>query len=256
MRPKVSVIMPAYNGEKTIEDSVCSVLSQTFSEFELIIINDCSTDNTLRQVYKIAEEDSRIKIYTNQENLGVAETRNTGISLASGDYISFIDSDDIWVKEKLELQLDYLNKTGADLCYSSYEFINIYGERIGHLYKVPLSITYKQLLCENVIGCSTVLIKKEILPTSPFTSKYFHEDYVLWLKLLKDQKSAVGINKPLVQYRVGGRSSNKINAAYHRWKIYRNEEKLSFLVSVYYLSAYAFNGLNKAIMRNLNNSHN
>ena len=101
MSLKVSVIMPAYNSEKTIEDSVYSVLDQTFGDFELIIINDCSSDNTFGKIYKIAEEDPRVRIYSNQKNLGVAETRNKGISLASGDLISFIDSDDIWDREKL-----------------------------------------------------------------------------------------------------------------------------------------------------------
>jgi len=244
---KVSVIMPAYNSEKTIEDSVYSVLDQTFGDFELIIINDCSSDNTFGKIYKIAEEDPRVRIYSNQKNLGVAETRNKGISLASGDLISFIDSDDIWDREKLEIQLDFLNKTDADFCCSSYEFIDINGEKIGKSYNVPSLLTYEQLLRENVIGCSTVLLKKEILPPAPFKSNYFHEDYVLWLKLLKKQIKAVGISRPLVKYRIGGRSSNKLKASCYRWKIYRKEERLPFIKSLFYFSIYFFNGLKKTV---------
>ena len=123
-------------------------------------------------------------------------------------------------------------------------FIDVNGEKIGKSYNVPSLISYEQLLRENVIGCSTVLLKKEILPPAPFKSNYFHEDYVLWLKLLKKQIKAVGISRPLVKYRIGGRSSNKIKAACYRWKIYRKEERLPFIKSLFYFSIF-FNGLKK-----------
>lgn len=243
---KISIIMPAYNASQYIEKAIQSVIGQTLKEWELIVVNDASTDNTAEIVRRLAVQDVRIALHENESNLGVSETRNRGIELAIGEYIAFLDSDDVWVHDKLQCQLVALQRTPADLCFTSYAVMRENGEP-AIFYRVPQKIDYVGLLKENVIGCSTVMLTCSSLGRHRFETEFFHEDYVLWLKLLKSQCIAVGIDQLLVQYRTGGRSHNKINAAKNRWKIYRKCEKLSLPMAAYCLFNYCCNGIKKHI---------
>lgn len=243
---KISVIMPAYNAAQYIEKAIQSVIGQTIKSWELIIVNDASTDNTSEIVRRMAAQDMRIVLHENKINLGVSETRNRGIGLAVGEYIAFLDSDDIWEHDKLQRQLEALQRTHADLCFTSYAVMHENGEQ-AIPYRVPQNIDYVGLLKENVIGCSTVLLKRSSLGEHRFETGFFHEDYVLWLKLLKGNCIAVGIDELLVQYRTGGRSHNKVNAAKNRWRIYRKCEKLSLPMATYFFLNYCCNGLKKHI---------
>lgn len=246
--PLVTVIMPIYNNMNTVKQSVDSVLSQTMPDFELFIIDDGSTDKTFEIIKELAERDQRINILKNGCNLGVAATRNKALDLVRSKYIAFLDSDDIWSKDKLEKQISLLEKTNSDLCYTSYDFIDSSGKPLKRApYIVPLKTDYRDMLCENVIGLSTVLIRSDALGGSKFDSRWFHEDYVLWLTLLRDGKIACGVQDVLVTYRMGGRSSNKINVARNRWKIYREHQKFSIIMSLYYFCCYAFNSIKKRI---------
>jgi teichuronic acid biosynthesis glycosyltransferase TuaG len=178
--------------------------------------------------------------------MGTAKSRNIGVLHAKGKYIAFIDSDDLWHKDKIEKQVRLLAKKNSDLCYTASVIVDkntILGKRT-----VPLKTDYKKLLKENTIACSSVLIKKDKL--LPFDSRYFHEDYALWLRLLKNGCKAVGINKPLLCYHLGGRSADKKNAAKHRWEIYRKSEQFGVLKSAYYFLFYACNGLLNALKIN------
>lgn len=244
MEELVSVIIPIYNGELTIKRTVKSVLNQSYSNIEVIIIDDCSTDNSYNIIENIAQNDKRIKLYHNEINLGVSKTRNIGINFASGEFIAFLDSDDVWKKDKLKRQLCYMNKTQIDICYTGYEII---GESDGEsiIYKVPKYIDYAGLLKENIICCSSVVIKSDLLRENHFNDEFFHEDFVLWLQLLKLGIKASGIQESLVIYRKGGRSANKIKAAKNRWIIYRKSERLTFLQSMYYFLCYTINGIKK-----------
>lgn len=242
--PLVSVIMPAYNSAQTLDEAVSSVLSQTFSDWELIIVDDASQDETARLACGWAEKDRRIRLVQNDGNLGVAASRNRGCALAAGVYIAFLDSDDRWLPQKLERQAALLETAGAGLCYSSYLTHNPALPGRDRLYRVPPAVDYQGLLRENVVGCSTVLLRRELLKDG-FPSGYFHEDYVLWLRLLREGCTFCGIAEPLVIYRTGGRSANKFRAARHRWDIYRRSERLSFPASLYYLLCYFFLALRK-----------
>lgn len=241
---KISVVMAAYNAARHIEKAIRSVIEQTIQDWELIVIDDASTDNTAELVCRLAQGDLRIALHQNERHSGVSETRNRGIDLAVGEYIAFLDSDDIWKRDKLQRQLEALRLTHADLCYTAYTVTRENGQQ-SICYRVPHTIDYMGLLKENVIGCSTVLLKRSRLGNHPFETGYFHEDYVLWLKLLKGTCTAVGINELLVQYRMGGRSQSKANAAKHRWRIYRQCEKLSFPIASYCFLNYFYNGLKK-----------
>lgn len=246
--PLVSVVMPTYNSINTVERSIESVLYQTMQDFELIIIDDGSHDNTFVIITEMAKKDLRIKILKNDCNIGVAAARNRALKIASGKYIAFLDSDDIWAKEKLKKQIALLEKTDGDICFTSYGFVNTAGIPIRRApYIVPLKIDYHGMLRENVIGLSTALVRLDVLKGVEFDSRWFHEDYALWLLLLRNGKTAWGLQEVLVTYRTGGRSSNKINVAKNRWKIYREHEGLSVIKSLYYFCCYAINGIKKRL---------
>ncbi len=248
MRNLVSIIVPVYNASKTIEKTIKSVLNQSYNNFEIIIIDDSSTDKTFEIIEKLGKNDRRILIYKNKDNLGVALTRNLGIAIAKGEFIAFLDSDDIWNPLKLQLQLENIKRYDIDLSYTSYKLINDTNDSEGKIRFVPKNIEYKTLLKENIICCSTVLLKKDLILKYKFKSNYFHEDFVLWLQLLKDGFKFRGINEVLVLYRKGGRSSDKIKALKNRWIVYRKSEKLNIIVSLYYMIFYMINGIKKYYM--------
>jgi teichuronic acid biosynthesis glycosyltransferase TuaG len=246
MSPLVSVIMPAYNCVHTVEQSVCSIIDQTMSDFELIIIDDGSSDQTFDLLMRLKQRDPRITVLRNDRNIGVAATRNRAIDMANGKYIAFLDSDDIWKSDKLEKQIALLNKENGDLCFTSYEFFDVSGMPISQTpYIAPKKTNYYNMLRENEIGLSTVLIRRDALQGVRFEKQWFHEDYVLWLTLLRMGKTAWGLQEVLVTYRLGGRSSNKFKAAKNRWRIYRSYEKLSFVTSLYFFCYYIYNGIKK-----------
>ena len=245
--PKVSVIMPAYNAEKYIEEAIKSVLNQTMSDLELIIIDDCSKDHTMKIIGKIAQDDSRICVKKNEINSGVAKTRNLGLTLSKGKYVAFIDSDDIWHNDKLEKQLVLAEQSQADIIYSTYSLINEQGTKMYNEFVVPAKVDFGQMLKCNFIGCSTVMMKREVTENYKFDTSFFHEDYVLWLQLLKEGYKAVGVVESLVDYRViqTSKSANKLKSAKHRWEIYRKSVGLSFVKSAICSAKYAVGGIRK-----------
>lgn len=241
---KVSIIMPAYNAEQSIGAAIQSVCGQTFSDWELIVVDDASIDKTAEIVQEISAKDKRVLLFIIPHNVGVAAARNHGLSLCTGEYVAFLDSDDIWHKDKLQRQLVALTQTNADLCFTAYNIVRQSGTPV-ITYDVPSTIDYQGLLKENVMGCSTVLLRSSSLGDVRFKTFFFHEDYVLWLEMLRNGCRAVGVQQPLVYYRLGGRSDNKINAAKERWNIYRKSEHLSLIKSFYYFCIYCKRGLRK-----------
>ena len=241
-----SVVMPAYNSEKYIAEAIESVIKQTYTNWELLIINDCSTDNTEEIIKSYLQKDTRIKLIKQKENQGVANARNTGIEKAKGRYIAFLDADDYWNKEKLQKQIQILQTSNADITYTAYLMIDETGKTIKKR-SVKKTLKLKDLLKENSIIFSSVVCKKERLMDKNFKSEWYHEDYIFLLDLSKESKNFVGINENLMQYRVHqrGRSFNKQSAAKYRWKIYREHLGLNLLKSMYYFIAYAWNGIRK-----------
>lgn len=244
--PLVSVIMPAYNAEKYIEEAALSVLQQTYTNLELIIVNDCSTDNTLNLINALALHDQRIFVLNNASNLGCADSRSSALRRAKGEYIAFCDSDDVWAKDKLKKQLHYIKKRNADMVFTAYAMIAGDGSFIKRRDAKDI-IDMDDLLKENSIIFSTTLFKKASLAGLQFDGSWFHEDYVFLLECLQRKLKFVGIDEILVLYRVHsqGRSQEKINAAKHRWKIYRKFLRLSLGKSLCCFFQYALNGLKK-----------
>lgn len=244
--PKVTVIMPAYNAEAYIGGAIRSVRAQGERDWELLVIDDGSGDGTWAAAVEAAGDDERIRLLKNPENMGAAATRNRGLDLAQGEYVAFLDCDDLWAPEKLERQWALLDRTGGDLCYSGYRLVDETGA-VRRNYPVPAQVSYEALLRENVIGCSTVVLRRSALGDSRFDSAYFHEDYVLWLTLLSRGCRAVGCTEFLAdwRYRPDSRSFSKGNAARQRWRIYRRYLKLPLWKSLWYFGGYALAGLKK-----------
>lgn len=245
--PLISVIMPAYNAEKYISQAIGSVLAQTEQHWELLVIDDCSGDKTVEIVERFVRQDERIRLLINEQNQGTAYSRNRGFDLCRGAYVALLDSDDLWRPEKLEKQLAYAERSGADLIYTSYALID--GEEGSWLrdYRVPESTSLDKMLLENMIGCSTVLLRRELIQKFRFTTQFFHEDYAMWLGMLRSGYRAAGVTEVLVDYRLhrNSRAANKFRAARNRWEIYRSMMGLSVGKSLSCLLHYSLSGIRK-----------
>ena len=243
----ISIIIPAYNAEKTIDEAIQSVFQQTYQKWELIIINDCSSDKTEEFVKKYLDQNNKIIFLNNEKNLGVSATRNKGIAASKGEWIAFLDSDDKWNSEKLEKQVRLIKKNKmADLVFTGIAFINHRGLVSQYLLEVPESIGYRQLLKQNLIYCSSVMVKKELVINYRMQNDKMHEDYAVWLQLLKDGYHAFGINEPLLIYRVSenSKSRNKRYAAKMTYRVYRFM-KLNCIECVYFFMIYAVRNIYK-----------
>lgn len=243
----ISVVMPVYNSRRFLPEAVKSVLVQSYDSFELILVDDCSTDGSGALIEELALSDSRIRIIKNRENLGVARTRNIGIAAATGDYIALLDSDDIWTADKLQRQLSIAEKENCDIVYCSYGFIDESGAQIKKPFLVPDSTNYNNMLAKSVISCSTAFIRSRLLKDHPFDPCIYHEDYALWMELLAVPAKACGDAKVLAYYRQvsGSRNARKVHAAQERWSIYRDVLHLGYIKSAWAFLRYAVNGIIK-----------
>lgn len=243
----VSIIMPAYNAERTIDEAIQSVCQQTYGIWELIIVNDCSSDGTECIVTQYMQKDNRIHLINNKQNAGVSEARNIGITSSNGKWIAFLDSDDKWKNEKLEKQVKLLTeKPLTDLVFTGSAFINQQGVFSKYILNVPEKIKYRQLLKQNIISCSSVVVRKKLAQNYRMQYDDMHEDYAVWLQILKAGYFAAGINEPLLIYRISdhSKSSNKKIAAKMTFKVYRFMN-LNYIKSVYFFLHYAVKSINK-----------
>lgn len=241
----VSIIMPVYNSEKYIEDAVNSILKQTYNNWELIIVNDCSTDNSSKIINRFCENDSRIKVYHLEKNVGVSRARNYGIENSNGEYIAFLDSDDFWDEKKLKLQINFMLENNYDFTYTSYTLIDQNGKKIKDIF-VAEDVNYFQLLKGNIITCSTVILNKKRIGDIRMP-QIKHEDYATWLNISKNGFNAYGVKEPLVYYRKQDNSitANKLQSAVWTWNIYRRHQNLSLIKSLYYFINYSVKGFIK-----------
>ena len=244
--PQVSVIMPAFNSRAYIAKAIESVQEQTWQGiWELLIIDDASTDDTEKVVCPYLK-DTRIHYLRQKQNAGVAAARNQGIAQAKGEYVAFLDSDDWWAPQKLELEMERLARTGAALCCTGRELVDASGESTGRCISVPEQITYRMLLHTNLIPCGSVVLRTELARKFQFVHDEYHEDYILWLKVLRTYGPAEGINQPLLKCRQsqGGKSRNKLKSARMQYGSYRF---LGYgrLRSFYYMVFYTMHGILK-----------
>lgn len=241
---KVSIITPLYDSSRWLAKTYLSIQNQTYQNWELIIVDDLSTDDSYQIAQNLAATDSRIKVFQLNSNGGAAMARNKAIELAKGRFIAFLDSDDLWHSEKLEKQVNFMLKNEIAFSYTAYEKIDEQGTPYQTML-VPEKINYNSLLKTNVIGCLTAMYDTEILGKVYMPTSTKREDFATWLQILKKVEYAYGLNESLAQYRVydAQSSSKKVNMARENWRLYKDIEKLGISKSVYYFAHYSIHGL-------------
>lgn len=242
----VSIITPSYNCESHISETIESVILQSYQNWEMLIVDDCSVDESRSRILEFTKKENRIKLIQLSENGGAAVARNKAIELATGRYIAFLDSDDKWKPKKLEKQIAFMQKTGIAFSYTAYDVIDEEGTKMTEFIP-PKSLTYHDLLKTCSIGCLTAVYDTQQLGKVYMPLFRKRQDYGLWLDILKKTPEARGILEPLAEYRIrkDSISSNKINAAKYQWSIYRDLERLNFLKTLYYFIHYTINGMRK-----------
>ena len=245
--PLVSVIMPAHNAERFLEEAIQSVISQTVTDWELLVIDDCSSDNTRQIAAEFSQKDPRIRLLANEQNMGVAKTRNRGLDLCSGQYVALLDSDDYWKPQLLEKMISRAKETEADIVYCSYELVSKEGEKVCKDFLVPPTTRFEDSIVRSVISCSTVLLTKQFAMTHRFPTNTYHEDIALWFKSLQEGATAAGVTEVLASYRQhnDSRSAGKLKSAMRRWTIYRNFLKMPIHKTISAMIRYGYYGVIK-----------
>lgn len=240
----VSVIIPVYNGARYIRQALDSALAQDVPA-EILVIDDGSEDN-LDEVMREYQQYPQIRYMKNEQNLGVAETRNRGVSLAAGEYVAFLDADDVWEEGKLKKQLALIREKGTVICSSARELMKPDGTLTGYIIPVKTEYAFKDILGGNPINCSSVLVKTEVAREFPMHHDDSHEDYLMWLEILKKYGKGCAVNEPLLKYRVSetGKSGSKLHSAKMTYKTYRY---MGFgpVRSCLYFIGYAVQGFKK-----------
>ncbi|WP_104384584.1 glycosyltransferase family 2 protein [Sphingobacterium sp. HMA12] len=236
----VSIVTPLHNGEQYVAQTIDSVLSQTYQFWELIIVDDCSSDGGPDLVKEYMLRDSRIKLIESDTNSGPAISRNKAIEASNGKYIAFLDSDDLWTNDKLEVQINFMKANNAYFTFSYYDQIAEDGKFIKNVNNLPEKVDYLSSIKSNKIGCLTAVYDVAYFGKVYMEDIAKRQDYTLWLKLLKKVKNAYCVPKILAHYRIreNSVSSNKFKLVKFHWHIYRHIEGHSFIRSLYFISNY------------------
>lgn len=248
MTPLVSIIMPSYNAERYIAQSIESVLAQTYQNWELLITDDCSMDRTVDIVKEFCVKDKRINLLESKEHHGPGDTRNLSINRATGRFIAFIDNDDVWFPEKLEKQIPYMLENGYAFTYTGYEMVTESGES-KHIVNT-IGVLNPQIYMRNTaIGCASVILDHDIVGEFQMFVNDTSDDMTLWLSLMHRGFLAYPYPEILMKYRVRNHSasSNKFVAARDVWRVYRKIEKLSWPKALINFVCYSFNAVKKHV---------
>ncbi len=248
----VSIVVPVYNAEKFIAQTMDCVRAQTYSEWELLLVEDQSKDGTVSVIEKYLEEtgDTRIRLIRQPQNAGAAKARNAGISMASGRFLAFLDADDFWLPEKLQKQVAFMEEKQVAFGFMSYEFADENGVGLGTVVHVPATITYREALKNTTIFTTTVMfdttrISKELISFPAIKS----EDTALWWKILRTGVVGYGLDENLVKYRRSAQtlSSNKVEAMRRIWNLYRKSEGMGIVSSAWHFCFWALNAVRRRI---------
>lgn len=242
--PLVSVIMPAYRCSDTISRALDSALAQDVAK-EILVIDDCSPDE-LGRVMREYRDRTEVVYVCNEKNMGAAATRNRGVQMARGRYVAFLDADDWWETGKLRRQIDRMEREHAVLCSTGRELVTPDGRLTGRVIGVRPEITYRSLLRHNCINCSSVVLRTEVAREFPMDHEDSHEDYIMWLRILKRYGRAVAIDEPLLKYRLSssGKSGSKLQSAAMTYQVYRYTG-FGRIAAIWRFLVYAVNGVVK-----------
>ncbi len=238
----VSVITPTFNSEQFIAKTITSIVEQTYQHWELIIVDDASTDKTRTIIEAFAKKDNRITLITHAQNQGAGIARNTAVKNAKGDYIAFLDADDLWRPNKLEIQLQFMKENNVNVCFSSYELINENGESLNKIIEALPSLSYKKQLKCNYIGNLTGMYNAKALGKLPISKLRKRQDWVMWLDILKKAGMAKGIKESLAYYRVRkeSMSASKMELITYNYLVYRKALGFGFIKSTIYLLRFLY----------------
>ena len=241
----ISIIIPYYKKRYYIRQTLQSILKQDYKHFEILLIYDDEDQTDLVLLKKLSKNDKRIKLIVNKKNIGAGMSRNKAIKLSKGNYIAFIDADDIWHRNKLQQQISFMKKNQINLCHTSYYIVNRNNKKIG--LREAKELKFKSLLKSCDIGLSTVMVKKKLLKNNFFPNLKTKEDYVLWLKLTKKKNTFYFIKKPLTSWRSldNSLSSSIIQKLIDGYNVYRIYMKQSFVQSIKSLFILSINFLKK-----------
>ncbi|MED4206684.1 teichuronic acid biosynthesis protein TuaG [Neobacillus mesonae] len=247
--PLISIITPSYNASLTIVETIESVRKQTFQDWEMVIVDDCSTDDTPAILKRYEQEDERIQVIYLKHNSGAAVARNEALKHAKGRFVAFLDSDDRWKPEKLERQLRFMLSNNYAFTFTGYEFFTNEGIPLNKQVAAPSRISYNDMLKNTIIGCLTVMIDRYKVGPIQMPNIRTRQDLATWLAILKKGIPAFGLNENLAEYRIGNPSisKNKWKAAKMNWYVYRKLEKLNVVKACWCFSHYAFYAVMKRI---------
>lgn len=240
MKDLISIITPTYNCGKFIGETIESVIKQTYENWEMIIVDDCSTDNTKEVVEGYIQKDNRIKYHLLETNSGAAVARTRAMELAQGDYMAFLDSDDLWMSNKLESQLRFMKDNNYNFTCTEYEQIDEQSNLLGKIIKVKNKTNYNGVLLSCPVGNSTVMYNVREMGKFKVPNIRKRNDDALWLQMLKKEKYIYGMKETLMQYRIRANSisSNKLDLVKYHWYLYREIEHLSILRSTFHICCW------------------
>ena len=242
----VSIITPAFRAASFIGETIKSVIAQTYPNWEMLIAEDCSPDDTREVIRQWALVEPRVRLVAMERNGGPALARNAALELAEGRWIAFLDSDDLWLPDKLERTIAQAQAHQAALVFTGFRRLSADGSTTGRYVSVPSTLSYRQLLGNTAIATSTVLLDRNVVGEVRMKKTYY-DDFDCWLQILKRGHLAFGLDDDLMRYRVMNQSvsRNKRRSALHVWRAYRDIEKLNLPLSLWYFSRYAIRGLLK-----------
>jgi len=249
-QPLVSIVVPVYNAEKFLADTIESVQAQTYGSWELLLVDDCSNDKSVTIIKKYQKDDKRIKLIRMVQNSGAALSRNAGVNKCKGRFIAFLDADDLWHPEKIARQISFMLQNEIAFSFTGYEFADQDGVPNGKKVYVPASLTYRQALKNTTISTiATMFDMTKLAKASISMPNIKSEDTATWWNILRQGHTAYGLNEILSFYRRSSntQSANKFTATKQTWRLYREHQNFNFVISFYYFCWYLFNAVRRRI---------
>lgn len=244
---RVSVIIPVYNAERYISKTLDSIIAQTYTDMEVVLVDDCSKDNSAEIIAQYQKKYPHIIYFLQPENKGAGAARNKALELAGGQYVAFLDSDDLWMPKKTEKQIKLMREKSCPFSYAAIEMMDEEGKIIKGKRNIKENCNYKYLLHNTIIATSSVIIDRTILGDFRMPLRRGGQDYATWLMLLRDGTQACGINETLVRYRVGSNSlsSNKFKSMKQVWEIQTQDEHINKVYAFFHVGCFVFNAVKK-----------